>query len=349
MKQWAGNDGQLGVVCTCHRGSVLVSPNGLHHVRDLSSNDLENQWSRIEDSAMKVLDGFRDALGTTSDHLQDSQVYLSDPDRVRALIDFVALHHARSLAVPVQQWVNRHNNVGVSESEAVIRKRMTDVRDHYAQCGIQVSVYPEETRIPLGVIPVFEATDWGSRSPGTARFAMPLTPCSMIAGTPDLPTGTVGVIPGELSHEDLVQSQLAGEPGGTPSHYLICEPSRLQQTAETALRRSEGGSVHWFALNGRIALCGETAPREMRADWRERMTRCDRYRGLLEITSTPVKQRLIKTLAEDAATIQKDLDELNVSVCDCRNYRSNPETSTLWNAVMPQVICDAIRAQENVP
>ena len=227
---------------------------------------------------MKVLDGFRDALGTTSDHLQDAQAYLSDPDRVRALIDFVALHHARSLAVPVQQWVNRHNRGGVTESEAAIRKRMTDVRDHYAQCGIQVSVYPEETRIPLGAIPAFEATDWGSRSPGTARFAMPLTPCSMIAGTPDLPTGTVGVIPG--------------------------------------------------------------------ADWRERMTRCDRYRGLLEITSTPVKQRLIKTLADDAAKIQKDLDELNVSVCDCRNYRSNPETSTLWNAVMPQVICDAIRAQE---
>ena len=349
MKQWAGIDGNVGVVCTYHRRACFVTPNGLHHVRDLSSSELENQWSSIESRAVEVLGGFRKALGTTRDQLQDAQEYLSDPNLVRALIDFVALHHARSLAVPVQQWVNRHNNVGVTESEAAIQKRMKDVRDHYAQCGVVISVYPEDTPVPLGAIPVFEASDWGSPSPGTARFSMPLTPCSTIAGAPDFPTGMVSVIPGPLSHEDLVLSQLAGEPGMIPSHYLICEPSKLRQTAETALSLSEGGSAHWFALDDRKALCGKETPREIGVDWQERKIRCDRYRGLLEITSSPVKQRLKKTLAEDAAKIQKDLDELNVSVCDCKNYRTNREASPSWSAVMPQVICDAIRAQENGP
>ena len=349
MKQWAGIDGNVGVVCTYHRRACFVTPTGLHHVRDLSSSELENQWSATESRAVVVLEEFRKALGTTRDQLQDAQEYLSDPDLVRALIDFVALHHARSLAVPVQQWVNRHNNVGVTESEAAIQKRLRDVSDHYAQCGTQVSVYPKDKPVPLGAIPVFEASDWGSPALGTARFAMPLTPYSMIAGAPDLPTGTVSVILGELSHEDLVLLQLAGGPGVIPSHYLICEPSTLQQTAETALRLSEGGSAHWFALNDRMVLCGKRAPREIRVHWQKHKARCDRYRGLLEITSSPVKQRLKRTLAEDAAKIQKDLDELGVPVCDCMNYRTIQETSASWNAVMSQVICDGIRAQENGP
>lgn len=70
MRQWADSSGNVGVVCLHHRGSVLVSPKGLHHVRDLSSVELENRWSHDEKHAMEVLDGFETALGGNGDQLE---------------------------------------------------------------------------------------------------------------------------------------------------------------------------------------------------------------------------------------------------------------------------------------
>ena len=354
MKQWADDSGNVGVVCLHHRGSALVSPNGLHHVRDLSSLELENQWSRDEDQAKQVLGEFKTkvALGASDDELEEAERYLSDPDRLdrlAALVDFIALHHARSLVVPLQQWIDPNATGGSAESEAAIGERWDAVRDHYGRCGIEVTVYPEETPVALGAIPVFDAQDWGRRPPGTARFIMPLTPRSTIGGTPDWPPGEVRVVPGSADREMLVISQLAGVPGlfGTP--YLICEPSALERTAETALRLSEGSSVHWYAIANRIDLCGTSAPGEMRADWRRRTRRHARNQAICgcPITTRSMKAKYQSIMVEDARKIQKDLDDLGVKVCACDQHRRNREVSALWNAVMPQVICDEIRRQQN--
>ena len=234
MKQWADDSGNVGVVCLHHRGSVLVPPGALHHVRDLSSHELENQWSRDEYQAMQVLGEFKEALSTNGDQFEAAERLLSDRDRLTTLVDFIALHHARSLVVPLKQLMNPNATGGSAESEAVIRERSEAVRNHYGRCGIEVTIYPEDTPVALGAIPVFDAQAWGSRPPGTARFIMPLTPRAIICGTPDWPPGEVRVITGSADHEMLVTSQLAGEPGCLSTSYLICEPSALERTARNS-------------------------------------------------------------------------------------------------------------------
>lgn len=350
MRQWADGSGSVGVVCLHHRGSALVSPKGLHHVRNLTSPDRENRWSREEGRVKNVLEDLREALGANGDKLEAAERYLSDSGRLAALVDFVALHHARSLAVPLQQWTEPNAAGGRAESEAAIRERSEAIRDHYGRCGIEVTVYEEDTPVVLGAIPVFDAHDWGGRPPGTARFIMPLTPRAMLCGSPDLPPGEVRVVPGHADEDILVLSQLAGIPKlfGTP--YLICEPSALDRTAETAMRLSEGRNVHWYAIRNRIDLCGERAPGVLRADWRHRTNRHERNQALCEDSTTTrsMRSKYQSIMVDDARKIQNDLDDLDVPVCACDQHRSNPAVSAMWNAVMPQVICDEVRRQQDI-
>ncbi len=348
MKQWADDSGNVGVVCMHHRGSVLVPPGALHHVRDLSSHELENQWSRDEDQAMQVLEDFKEALGTNDGEFEAAERLISDPDRLAALVDLVALHHARSLVVPLRQLMDPNATGGSAESEAVIRERSEAIRDHYDRCGIEVTIYPEDTPVALGAIPVFDAHVWGRRPPGTARFIMPLTPRAIICGTPDWPPGEVRVVFGSVDHEMLVTSQLAGEPGLFGTTYLICKPSALERTAETALRLSEGSDVHWYAIDNRIHLCGTSAAGEMRADWRRRTRRHARGQVICRWPITPhcIRVRYHSIMGKDARKIQQDLDELGIKVCACDQHRRNHKVSALWNVAMPQVICDEIRRQQ---
>ena len=356
MRQWADDSGNVGVVCLHHRGSGLVSPKGLHHVLDLSSEEQEKRWGRGEDQAKKVLDGFKEALGSNCDQLEAAETYLSGPDhletsdRMKRLVEFVVLHHARSLVVPLQQGMDSNASGGSTESEATIRERSAAVRDHYGRCGIEVTVYEEDTPVVLGAIPVFDADDWGNGPPGTARFLMPLTPRAIIGGTPGWPTGKVRVVPGNADHETLLILQIGGVPGlfGTP--YLICEPSALERTAEAALRLFEGANWHWFALSNRINLCGSSAPGALRADWQQRMNRHQRVQAIHgdPTTTQSMKAKYQSMMREDARKIQQDLDNLGVPMCACKQHRSNPEIRALWSATMPQVICDEMRQQRNL-
>lgn len=353
MEQWADDTGEVGVVCLHHRGSALVSPGGLHHVRNLSSPEQENRWSGPERRAKDVLEDFKEALGPDSDQLDAAEACLSDPDRLAALIDFIALHHARSVVVPLQQGMAPNATGGSTESEAAIRERSEAVRDHYGRSGIEVTVYEEDIPVVLGAIPVFDAYDWGGRPAGTARFMMPLTPRTMVSGTPDWPTGKVKVVPGSADQDTLLTFQIAGVPGLFSPSYLICEPSALERTAEAALRLSEGGNVHWHALRDRIDLCRGPAPGtplvdwRLRSDWQQRTTRHARNQGLLGITTNPVRQRLHNSMADDARKIQDDLDDLGVSMCACHERRRDREVSALWKATMPQAVCQEMRRQRN--
>ena len=287
----------------------------------------------------------------TATSWNEAERYLSgDLDRLTALVDFVALHHARSLAVPVQRWTNPNATGGSAESEATIWERWEAVRDHYGHCGVEVTVYSEDTPVVLGAIPVFDAEDWGGRPRHTGRFIMPLTPRAVICGTPDWPFGQVRIKHGIADHETLVRSQLAGVPKLYSTPYLICEPCALERTAETALRLSEGGNVHWYAIQNRVDLCGTTAPHELRADWRQRARRHGRNQDMCgdPTTTRSMGAKYQSDMVEDARKIQKDLDDLGVQVCACDQHRSNREVSALWNAAMPQVICNEIRHQRNV-
>ena len=349
MEQWADRTGNVGVVCLFHRGSALLSPGGLHYTRNLSSPDQENRWSGEEDRAKQVLKEFREKLGTNGEDLAAAQKYLSDPDRMKSLVDFVALHHARSLAVPLQQWTDPNTARGSTESETLIRERLEDVRGHYRRCGIEVTVYPKDTPIALGAIPVFEAQDWGPRPSGTARFIMPLAPRAMICGTPDWPPGQVRVVHGSADHETLLMGQLAGVPGLYSTPYLICEPSALEQTSETALRLAEGGNWHWYAINSRIDLpAARSAPDALQTDWRKRGLRHERNQALCAdpTTTHSMKNKYRSIMVEDARKTQRDLDDLHVPVCDCARLRRNREVSDLWKAVMPQTVCQEIRRQQ---
>lgn len=150
---------------------------------------------------------------------------------------------------------------------------------------------------------MFDAYDWGDRPSGTARFMMPLTPRVIIGGTPDWPPGQVRVVPGSADRETLLTFQIGGVAGLFSTPYLICEPSALERTAEAALRLFEGGNWHWQALRDRIDLCGGSAPGtprlnwRLRADWQQRTDLHARNQGLLGITTSPVRQRLLEGMA----------------------------------------------------
>ena len=224
------------------------------------------------------------------------------------------------------------------------------MRDHYRRCGIEVTVYPKDTPIALGAIPVFEAQDWGDRPPGTARFTMPLTPRTMICGTPDWLPGQVRVLRGSADHETLLMGQLAGVPGLYSTSYLICEPSALKQTSETALRLAEGGNWHWYAINSRIDLPdARSAPDASQTDWRNRAILHERNQAICAdpTTTHSMKNKYRSIMVEDARKIQTDLDDLHVPVCDCARLRSDREAA-LWKAVMPQTVCQEIRRQQKV-
>lgn len=361
IKQWSEDTSEgrkVGVVCLWHRAKVLVPPGSLHSVEDLWSEALDNSWSGSERAAIRVIRRFVSSLGDHDDQFDAAGGYLSGSEcseeeerPIEHLMNFIVLHHARSVIVPIQQFM-RDAPLDSTIWEAIIGQRLEDAKHRYLNCGFQVTVYPRDIAIPLGAIPVFDAEDWGGRAPGIAEFMMPLTPHSMICGSPELPRGQVEVKAGSIDQETPIISQLGGVPTEFTTPYLICRPSELEQTSRTALSMAEGGTWHWYALRERIDLYSTDASNEPRADWEQLTGRHARDQGLLgrPTTTSPVKQRLRDSMADGARRIQKDLDDLDVDVCSCAHYRNNLNDSVAasWKAIMPQVICDEVRRQRNV-
>ena len=341
IKQWADDSGYVGVVCLYHRASVEVSYKGLHYIGNLSSPEQDALWGEdIEDPAIQIINDLRTMLDDDDDHLTAAEAHLSEPEHLSALVDFVALHHARSFVVPLTQAMVSDVPPGSAASGTTIEQRMQDAKGRYADCGLGLNLYTADTPMVLGAVPVFDALDWGERPPGTASFMMPLTPRAMLMGVPELPSGRVGAALGINDFEDRLSWQIAGSPGlfGTP--YLICEPSALDRVSEAALRLSEGSAWHWVAISDRIALC-EDIPPDLRADWQQRLSRHERLQGTCAdpTTTQSMKNKHHRTLAKDARKVQADLDELDVRACDCSKYRRDQERSSIWRAAMPQLIC----------
>ena len=251
------------------------------------------------------------------------------------------------MAVPLQQGLNQREDTS-AESEAKIHERRRDVENYYSN-GIQITVFDLDTPLALGAIPVFDAQSWGGFEPGAAQFMMPLTPRVLISGTPERPPMQVKVGRSSVEHVDLVRFQLGGAPDLSSTPYLICEPSALERTMGTALKLAEGGDWHWTAIRNRVDFYGDSLTREMNRELRRRI-RCqerNQRRQGSQTTADSKKAKLRRKMAEEARTIQADLDKLDVPVCTCKQHRQNSEISDVWKSVMPQVICDAVRQQRN--
>lgn len=347
IKQWADGAGQVGVVCLHHRRSATVSADGLHWVRDLSSPAQESEWNKTESRASRVIDGLMQSLGPHTGDLAAAERFVAESTNLAALVDLVALHHARSLAVPLQQFMDGHKTADSSAAEATIRARRAEAQSYY-QCGAVVSVLPAQTPVPLGAIPVFNTADWGGPLLGTsAQFLMPLTPRVVIAGNPAMQPGEVKVIAESPAQPSLLWWQIAGElkQFGTP--YLICEPSALEQTASEALSATVGTAMHWHALHNRVDRYASNVDGRLRADWRKRVQCHEHLQGWHTdpTTTNAMKEKHRNAMIEGAQELQASFDAHGIPICSCRwlYHDAAPEVKALWKRFMPQIICDAMQ------
>lgn len=347
IKQWADGTGQVGVVCLHHRRSATVSADGLHWVRDLSSPAQESEWDKIESRASLVVDELAIALGPHLNNRAAAKKLLSEPTNLKALIDLVALHHARSLAVPLQQFFDGHKTADSAAAEATIRARWAEAQS-YHQCGAVVSVLPAHTPVPLGAIPVFNTADWGGPLLGTsAQFLMPLTPRVVIAGNPAMQPGEVKVVAESPAQPSILWWQIAGELGQFGTPYLVCSPSALEQTAIEALSCTVGTAMHWHALYNRVDRYDGTVDSRLRADWRKRVRCHERLQGWHTdpTTTNAMKEKHRNAMIEGARELQASLDGHDIPICSCRSlyHDTASEVKALWKRFMPQIICDVMQ------
>ena len=347
IKQWADAENNVGVVCQYHRRSTIVPASSLHYVGGLWSSDLENKWSSIENRAKDVLDHLKRFLKCDGEDWAAVKTFLSERPRLEALVDLVLLHHSRSLQVPMQEMISPSGAANSAEYESIIEERWRDAKSFH-DGDIQLHVLSPSDPVGLGAIPVFNTPSWGVSKTGIARFVMPLTPRLLILGTFGSQQGNVEIGSSDFGFAELIRLQVAGEFKMLSTPYLICKPSDLERTARHVLACTEGSHWHWLALRNRIDLCGDDAPDALRRVWSETIRRYENNQRVLEDpdANDGMKDRARSQLPEDARKIQTDLDARGASICACKQYRASDKTSHVWDSVIPQVLCDAVRREE---
>ena len=327
----------------------------LYYTRETASDEQETEWSKLEDAAKTVVDGLHTKLGESLNDLAAAHAYLTedpsrteDPSPVETLINFAVLHHARSLVVPLRHLFGG-GHADATKTSAQIDQRWQNAHQRYHACGIEIVVHADDS-VPLGAVPVLDAQDWGGRPDGTAEFIMPLSPHVLICGapSPDLTPGEVSVVAGPDAREDLVRWQVAGAPGLVSSTFVVCEPSSAARNSQTALRFAEGGAWHRFVLDDRIETAWDAPPRD-RVAWKDRQA-CqgsDNTMYWSPFATETNKANIRERSAMRARQTQRELDALDIDICQCKHYRQNPRTSAAWEQIMPQVICDAVRRKRN--
>lgn len=350
IERWA-EDGQVAVACMYHRDIVQVPFSALFYTRDTASCEQESEWSLLEDAAKTVIDELHAELGVSLSDFVAAETHLhAEPSRIETLIDFVALHHARSLTVPLLHLINNEGTPDVEATADQIEVRRQDAHRRYRGCGIELAVHANDS-VPLGAVPVMDGQSWGDQRDGNAEFIMPLSPHILIGGArghPDLAPGTVRIVEGSSSQDGLVQSQVAGALRLLSSPYLICQPSFSAAVSERALCQAEGGEWHRFALKERCRLADKATWGD-HLRWHDRQLRqeSDDAKYLLPEVTESEKSDIRQRSSERACLTQSELDALGAQACACRQYRRGPRTSALWAQIMPQVICDAARHKRN--
>ena len=350
IKRWADDNDQVGVVCLHHRGTATVRRDTLHRVRGLSSTVQESAWDRIENQASPVTDELTEALGPQMDDLAAAGKFLADPDNLAALVDFVVLHQARSLIVPLQQFFDGRTRADSAAAEATIETRWSEAQS-YHRCGIVLSVMPADTPVPLGAIPVFNTPDWGGEQLGTtAQFLMPLSPRVIIAGDPAMQPGQVRVVAENPGRTRLVMWQIAGERRQFATPYLICEPEALESIADERLPAIVGTHMHWLGMQHRVSRPNNPVRKRQQADWRRSLRNHERLIQLHTdpTTTNSMKAKYRESMIEGARELQTSLDEHCVPICNCSQlyHKEAPEVAALWERFMPRVICDAMNGRD---
>lgn len=350
IKRWADDNDQVGVVCLHHRSTATVRRGTLHLVRGLSSAVEESKWDRIENQASLVTDELTKALGPRMEDLAAAGEFLADPANLAALVDFVVLHHARSLTVPLQQFFDGRRWADSAAAEATIGTRWSEAQSYHG-CGIVLSVMPADTPVPLGAIPVFNTSDWGGEEFGTtAQFLMPLSPRVIIAGDPTMQPGQVRVVAEDPGRTRLVMWQIAGARRQFATPFLICEPGALGSIADEALPATVGTHMHWLALQHRVGRPDNPVGNRQQADWRRTLQDLERLIQLHTdpTTTNSLRAKYRESLKNGARELQTSLDEHGVPICNCSQlyHREAPEVAALWKGYMPRVICDAMNGRD---
>ncbi len=351
IKRWADDNDKVGVICLHHRGSATVSGKKLHWVKSAWSSEQEERWDRIENRASPVVDALVDALEAHADNQKAAQQaaerLLSDGTKFASLVDFAALHHARSLWVPLQQYQDGRTTLDWTETEAVMEARWEYAQESYHKCGIDLSVLAHPTT--LGAVPVFDAPTWdGPKPEAPHQFMMPLTPRVMMFGTPepDRSEREIRVVIEKNPLETAFMLQLRGEPGFFNSPYLICPPSVLGETARAALDHTTGSGAHWHGQLTRIERHQKTyANPHRRADFKRRNQRWHDLQARLETAQDVEKEQIEDELREGASALQTELDNIGMPVCGCGHFRNDRGEGPRWRLIMPQIICDAMNGK----
>lgn len=358
IKQWA-EYGKVGVVCMYHRDSAIVSASArtLHSAAGLWSRDLEHGWNDPESHASDTINDLKESLGPNGDNYAAAHQILSEPRHFDSLIELAVIHHARSLAVPVQRIVDGRAESGqTKEIEEAIQRRRSSAQRYY-DCGLVVSVLPPSSPAVLGAVPVLHTPSLGdTRLDKPALFMMPVTPQLVIAGDPDMGRGQVVVRGDSVDGTQRLTWQLMAEPGLLRTPYLICKPSELERTTEAALAFTEGAPFHWSALCDRMALYREGATRgefeAYLATWRPLEREYRNRQGWYDdpLTTNSMRRKHGKAMARIARIIQEHLDSVGIPICDCRWHRdkkTDPIHAALWELIVPTVVCQKIREKQN--
>ena len=150
IKRWADDDDKVGVICLHHRSSATVPHKRLHMVKSAWSLEQEERWDKIENRASPVVDALVAALETHTDDPEAAQQaaerLLGEGTNFTSLVDFAALHHARSLWVPLQQYWEGRTTLDRTEAEATIEARWEYAQEKYYKCGIDLSVLANPPR-----------------------------------------------------------------------------------------------------------------------------------------------------------------------------------------------------------
>ena len=367
MKQWADDDGRVGVICLVHRWSGIVSAKALNWHKNLTSEPekIEKEWSQtIEDPAGHALQKIADASRTpNSEQIDAIRDVVKESGTCDALIDLAVLHASRSIIVAPQRlsmnsWQSPPNP---SVALDVIKKRQEELLPKYRRQGIVLRVYDTPAPVLLGQFPVYDTDQWsGVDDPirGEAQvFQMPLNPRIILYGDPARPPGTVSVEP--VLTDDKVQGRqnwfewwpLGNVRRLITSPLVICSVEQADRLGPRVLQNTTGSRWHWLGIHSRMHANDQPGIIDD-STYKDITARCMRYHKRFEklpqtLARNPNSRIPVRRFNRWAARelekcetkLNKTLAEIDSpSECSCSYFYKNSNTA-FWRTLIPEVVC----------
>lgn len=375
MKQWAGDDGRVGVICLLHRWSGTVSVKALNWHKNLTSEPekIEKEWSQtIEYPAGHALQKIADASQTpNSGQIDAIRDVVKGFGTLDALIGLVALHASRSIATLLlgfqrNSWQSPPNP---SETLDDIKKRHEHLLLKYRQQGVVLRVYDTPAPVLLSQLPVYDADDWsGVDDPilGAAQvFQMPLNPRGVLYGDPARPTGTVSVEPTFTDgkgqeRQNWFEWWPIGDIHRLTSPLVICSVEQADRLGPRVLQLTTGNAWCWLGIHNRMranhqqGIINDSTYEDITA-------RCALYHNRLrELSQTlgrnPNSRRILvrwfnRWIARELRVVETKLNEAlseveSPSECSCNYFYKNSDFA-FWRTLIPEVVCQQANRSGN--